>query len=226
MTGNDKTDNAPHSAQAIGKLPLYSLVAALAAILGFLSVVIADRLSGSFPSGATRPVQANAAGSAAGDGQGSGFEKLVRSDSAKPLPVITFTDAEGRERNLSEWKGKIVLVNLWATWCAPCKVEMPSLDRLQAKLGGPDFAVIPISLDWSGLDKPRQFLEKNQLSNLPLFLDSSKTLMQSLSVPGLPLSVLIDREGREIARLAGAAEWDSPEAEALIREAIERESAI
>jgi hypothetical protein len=98
---------------------------------------------------------------------------------------------------------------------------MPSLNRLQAKLGGPDFAVIPISLDWSGPDKPRRFLKENQLDALGLYLDNSKTIMRSLAAPGLPLTVLIDREGRELARLAGAAEWDSVEAVALIRLAIE-----
>jgi hypothetical protein len=98
---------------------------------------------------------------------------------------------------------------------------MPSLDRLQAKLGGEDFAVLPISLDWSGAEKPRRFLDTEKLANLPLFLDSSKTAMKTFNAPGLPLSVLIDREGREIARLAGAAEWDSADAEAVITKAIE-----
>jgi thiol-disulfide isomerase/thioredoxin len=111
----------------------------------------------------------------------------------------------------------VVLVNLWATWCAPCKREMPSLDRLQAKLGGADFAVLPISLDRTGPEKPRQFLAANGLKNLDLFLDSGNTLMQAMRAPGLPLSVLIDRQGREIARLAGPAEWDGAEAETMIR---------
>ncbi len=154
----------------------------------------------------------------------SGFEKLVEASEPKTLAPFVFTDGDGRERALSEWRGKVVLVNLWATWCAPCKVEMPSLDRLQAKLGGDSFAVLPISLDWSGPDKPRSFLEGEKLANLPLFLDSSKTAMKAFNAPGLPLSVLIDREGREIARLAGAAEWDSADAEALITRAIEGSS--
>lgn len=225
MAENDKTDDATRSARAIGTLPLYSLVAVLAAILGFLSVMAASRFIEP-NDGTTQHVQVNAANSAATNEASHGLEKLVRANTPKPLPTIGFSDGEGRQRSLSEWRGKVILVNLWATWCAPCRVEMPSLDRLQAKLGGPDFAVIPISLDWSGPDKPRQFLEKNKLGNLPLYLDNSKTLMQSLNVPGLPLSVLIDREGRELARLAGAAEWDSPEAEAIIRAAISGEGAI
>jgi thiol-disulfide isomerase/thioredoxin len=226
MDENNNADNTHYPKQGIGKLLLYSLVAALAAIAGFLSVILADRLTGPDPSRRVQATQINAANSAATSERSHGLEKLVRSDSPKPLPAIRFSDGEGRERSLSEWRGKIVLVNLWATWCAPCRVEMPSLDRLQAKLGGPDFAVVPISLDWGGPDKPRQYLETNKLSNLPLYVDSFKTLMQSLNVPGLPLSVLIDREGRELARLAGAAEWDSPEAEAIIRAAMSGEGAI
>ncbi len=226
MAEDNKTAHSTQKARGVGTLPLYSLLAVLAAILGFLSVVIVERFAGPAPSGSLRLAQANAAGSAASEEVAShGLEKLIRSQEAKPLPDISFSDGEGNERSLAEWKGKVVLVNLWATWCAPCRIEMPGLNRLQAKLGGPDFAVIPISLDFSGPKKPRKFLKDEKLDHLPLFLDSSKTIMQSLNVPGLPLSVLIDREGREVARLAGAAEWDSPEAETLIRRAIEGKDA-
>ena len=226
MAEDDKTDSANQKTRGIGTLPLYTLLAVLAAILGFLSVVIVERFADPAPSGSLQLAQANAADSAAPEEAAShGLEKLVRSNKPKTLPEITFSDGDGGKRSLAEWKGKVVLVNLWATWCAPCRVEMPSLDRLQAKLGGDDFAVIPISLDFSGPKKPRKFLEDENLNNLPLYVDSSKTLMQSLNAPGLPLSVLIDREGREIARLAGAAEWDSPEAEELIRQAIDGKGA-
>lgn len=201
-------------------MPIYILAAALAAIAGFtaMSLVVAPD--------AGRPVKIvtvedAASGSAAGDaGKSSGLERLVRVEPANALPNLIFTDGEGRDRNLGEWRGKVILVNLWATWCAPCKREMPSLDRLQAKLGGADFAVLPISLDRTGPEKPRQFLASNGLTNLDLFLDRGGTLMQTLRVSGLPLSVLIDRQGREIARLAGPAEWDGAEAEAVIRAAI------
>jgi thiol-disulfide isomerase/thioredoxin len=210
MTENERA--AP--AERRGRTPLYILAAALAAIAGFGAMWIADRMRPSINT--TTPGQQSSEGGA----KPSGLERLVRVDSATPLTGITFTDGEGRQRTLNEWKGKVVLINLWATWCAPCKLEMPSLDRLQAKLGGADFAVLPISLDRTGADKPRAFLTSNKLENLELFLDTGNALTTVLRVPGLPLSVLVNYEGKEIARLAGSAEWDSPEAEDLIRAAI------
>jgi thiol-disulfide isomerase/thioredoxin len=221
MTGNQKSDGSTDRPRGSGALPLYSLVALLAAIAGFLSVVIGERLSRPGATEIAANAQISAPNSASDANASSGLEKLVQSEAPKRLPSISFTDGDGRKRNLSEWRGRVVLLNLWATWCAPCKVEMPSLNRLQARLGGADFAVIPISLDWSGPGKPRRYLRENKLDQLGLYLDDSKTIMQSLGAPGLPLTVLIDREGRELARLAGAAEWDSVEAVALIRLAIE-----
>ena len=220
MSGNDKTDGTAHGTRNGGNWAFYSLVAIFAAIAGFLAVSMADLVS---RYQAMAPAPANPQKTAAPEGEtkrGSGLEKLVRTTTPKPLPTIAFNDGEGREVTLTDLKGKVLLVNLWATWCAPCKVEMPSLNRLAAKLGGPDFAVIPISFDWSGLDMPRAFLTENKLDALPLYMDVKKDLMQKFGAPGLPLSVLIDREGREVARLAGTAEWDSAEAEALIRQLI------
>jgi thiol-disulfide isomerase/thioredoxin len=212
----DDHNAAPSPAPGrFGAMPIYILAAALAAIAGFavMSFVAA-------PDGGQPAKKVTTEDTAGGADKPSGLEKLVRVEPPTALPDIAFTDGEGRDRNLAEWRGKVVLINLWATWCAPCKHEMPSLDRLQAKLGGADFAVLPISLDRTGPEKPRQFLTSNGLKNLDLYLDRGSTLMQTLRVPGLPLSVLVDRQGREIARLAGAAEWDSPEAGAMIRAAI------
>ena len=192
-------------------MPIYILAAVLAAMAGFAAMSFLYR----GPAGVISTAE-NAA-SDAGAATASGLERLVRVDPPGTLSGVTFSDGEGRARTLSEWRGKVVLVNLWATWCAPCKREMPSLDRLQAKLGGAHFAVLPISLDRTGPEKPRQFLAANGLKNLDLFLDSGNTLMQAMRAPGLPLSVLLDRQGREIARLAGPAEWDGAEAETMIR---------
>lgn len=216
MTGHDNSSRPTGKARRPAYLLLYSLIAIVAAIAGFLTMTLVDRFAPRSVTIGNAPMQANTA-QTSGE---SGFEKLVKAGEPKALAPFVFTDGDGRERSLSEWRGKVVLVNLWATWCAPCKVEMPSLDRLQAKLGGDTFAILPISLDWSGPEKPRKFLEGEKLANLPLFLDSSKTAMKTFNAPGLPLSVLIDREGREIARLAGAAEWDSSDAEAVITKAI------
>ena len=218
MSGNDKADSASRGTQGGGNWALYSLVALFAAIAGFLSVSMADLLS---RYQAVAPVRETAAPTS-DKPRGSGLEKLVRAGAPKPMPAVSFVDAQGREVALADMKGKVLLVNLWATWCAPCKVEMPSLNRLAAKLGGTDFAVVPISFDWSGPDKPRAFLAEAKLDALPLYMDVKKDLMQKFGAAGLPLSVLIDREGREVARLAGTAEWDSAEAEALIRETMAR----
>ncbi len=218
MTEDKKADGSPKEGEGISRLTLYSLAAAAAAIAGFLSMTLAERLAPTrapefSTQGRTNPPQNETSAS-------TGLDKLVRLGAPKTLPDISFSDESGGAHALTEWRGKVVLVNLWATWCAPCKMEMPSLDKLQAKLGGAEFAVLPISLDRTGSDKPRQFLAANNLKNLGLFLDTKNTLIQALQVPGLPLSVLLDREGREIARLAGPAEWDSAQAESLIRETI------
>jgi thiol-disulfide isomerase/thioredoxin len=198
-------------------MPIYILAAVLAAIAGFAAISLIYPHQGVKIAATDRGAPGPAA---SGAETASGLERLVRVTPPKAMSDVIFSDGEDRARNLGEWRGKVVLVNLWATWCAPCKREMPSLDRLQAKLGGADFAVLPISLDRTGPDKPRQFLASNGLKNLDLFLDSGSSLMQTLRVPGLPLSLLVDRQGREIARLAGPAEWDGAEAETIIRAAI------
>jgi thiol-disulfide isomerase/thioredoxin len=198
---------------------LYILTALFAAITGFIVVAAILSLTGGPPAEDVAGPQTSAPAEA---GKG-GMAKFVRVSPPRPLGAVGFDDGDGRPHTLSEWAGKVVLVNLWATWCAPCKEEMPGLGLLQAKLGGPDFAVVAISLDRGGADRPRQFLSRTAPA-LALYLDKSGKLMQALRAPGLPLTVLIDRQGREVARLAGAAPWDSPEAEAVIRDAISAKS--
>jgi thiol-disulfide isomerase/thioredoxin len=141
-------------------------------------------------------------------------------DRGAPI-ALAFRDAHGASRELSELRGKVVLVNLWATWCAPCIQEMPALDRLQAKLGGEAFEVLAIAVDRQGESVVRPFFEKLALSSLALNLDPTNAASRVLGAPGLPVSVLIDREGREIGRVLGAAEWDEPRFERLVRAAID-----
>ncbi len=220
MTEENETGDTQRRARPRGLMPLYSLAAILAAMIGFLSVILFDRLNGPLRQAADVQERAAAAQTETQAYASAGLQNLVRAATPKPIPDFTFADGDGAERRLSDWRGKVVLINLWATWCAPCKIEMPSLNRLQAELGGEDFTVLPVSLDFGGPDKPRQFLESNDLGQLGLYLDGSSRLIQQFGAPGLPFTALIDREGREIARLAGPAEWDSDEALALIREAI------
>jgi thiol-disulfide isomerase/thioredoxin len=136
------------------------------------------------------------------------------------LPDLAFTSVDGKPHRLAEWRGKVVLLNLWATWCAPCKVEMPSLDRLQAKLGGDAFAVLALSVDRSGTGKPAEFFSGNGITHLAVYNDSESTATAALRASGLPVSVILDAQGREVARLIGPADWDSPTAIAKVEEFI------
>jgi thiol-disulfide isomerase/thioredoxin len=133
------------------------------------------------------------------------------------LPPFKFQDAEGKERALADWKGKVVLLNLWATWCLPCRKEMPALDRLQAAEGSGKFEVVAISVDRKGMDASKKFLSETGVRNLALYVDTSAKLNSDLRAVGLPATVLIDKDGREIGRLLGPAEWDSEDAVRLIR---------
>jgi thiol-disulfide isomerase/thioredoxin len=133
---------------------------------------------------------------------------------------LAFADAAGKPLKLSDWRGRVALVNLWATWCAPCRKEMPALAGLQSKLGGPDFEVVAISVDRKGAAASGAFLDEAGATALKLYVDPSSKALGGLQAIGLPASVLVDREGREIGRLLGPTDWNSPEAEQLIRSAI------
>jgi thiol-disulfide isomerase/thioredoxin len=131
-------------------------------------------------------------------------------------PDLTFLDGQGMERKLSDFRGKVVLLNLWATWCAPCVREMPSLERLQAKLGGDRFMVLALSQDRGGLAQVLPFFETQRLKGLDIYVDKTMAAARAVKAPGLPTTLLIDAEGREIGRLVGSTEWDAPEAIAYI----------
>ena len=149
---------------------------------------------------------------------------LTMAASPLRLPDLAFEDADGKPRKLSEWRGRTVLVNLWATWCVPCRKEMPALDALQAKLGGPDFEVVAVNIDTRDLEKPKNFLKDANLTRLGYYSDQKAKVFQDLKgigrALGMPTSVLVDGEGCEIATIAGPAEWDSEEAKKLITAAI------
>lgn len=133
------------------------------------------------------------------------------SDFPKPLPSLSFESADGRPMTLADFRGKAVLLNIWATWCPPCRHEMPSLDRLQAKLGGDDFEVVPLSVDRAGTEVVKPFFDEIGIQKLAIYLDRSSSVMSSLKVVGLPTTLLVGRDGRELMRWVGPKEWDSPE---------------
>jgi thiol-disulfide isomerase/thioredoxin len=145
---------------------------------------------------------------------------FVKAAEPQAVPDLSFTSADGKQHRLSEWRGKVVLLNLWATWCAPCKVEMPSLDRLQAKLGGDAFAVLALSVDRTGIGKPAEFFSGNNISRLAVYNDSESAATAALRASGLPVSVVLDGQGREAGRLTGPADWDSPATIAKLEEFI------
>ena len=140
------------------------------------------------------------------------------------LSGLAFTDAEGKPATLAAFDGKVTLVNLWATWCGPCRKEMPALDRLQATLGGEDFSVVPISIDTGDPERPRQFLDSVGVQNLPLYTDRSTDIFEALKTRslalGLPVTLLLDRDGCRLGHINGPAEWDSEEGKRLIEAAI------
>ena len=147
--------------------------------------------------------------------------KLVLHDEA-PAPIEeAFRDAEGNAVVLADFAGKVVLVNLWATWCAPCRAEMPSIDRLAAAMQGDDLAVVALSTDRFGSEKIAAFFDEIGVERLAIYQDKRSEVARAAGALGLPVTLLLDRDGREVARLTGDAEWDSPEAMAFLARLIE-----
>lgn len=145
---------------------------------------------------------------------------FVTRKAPEALTDITFTDGAGNPLKLSDFKGRTVLLNIWATWCAPCREEMPALDRLQKTLGSDKFEVVALSIDRQGIDASRKFLTEVKASNLKLYVDPTAKQGTALKLVGMPTTILINRDGLEIGRLAGPAEWDSEDAKTLIEAAM------
>lgn len=138
-----------------------------------------------------------------------------------PVPNFTFVDAQGRQRSLEDFRGQVVVLNLWATWCAPCRQEMPTLDNLQAQLGGEELQVVALSVDRQGPEAVRAFYRDIGVEHLALYIERpSGQAFAGLGIQGIPATLLLDREGREIGRRLGVADWDSPEMLTLFRQAI------
>ncbi len=143
------------------------------------------------------------------------MQKLVFADPA-PVPDTAFTGPDGAEVTLSDFAGKHVLVNFWATWCAPCRKEMPMLSELQAEFGGDDFEVVTIATGRNPPQAITKFFEEIGVDNLPTYLDPRQALAREMAVLGLPITVILDPEGMEIARMRGDAEWNGASAKAII----------
>jgi len=208
---------------------IYLVAAGLAAIAGFGTVYLsfappdngrpeAKEDSGAAGAGAATSGE-TAKGSLAGLNKGAMAPLLVR---ALPLdlPDVNFNDASGATKSLGDWRGKVVLLNIWATWCVPCRDEMPALDRLETELGGDAFKVVAVNVDKNGPDKAKAFLQETGATHLALYTDPSGKLFAALKAVGMPTTLIIDRNAKEIARLVGPADWGSPEAKRVIEAAV------
>ena len=139
----------------------------------------------------------------------AGLGEFIPASPLRPAPAVSFSDLAGNPASLSEFAGKIVLVNLWATWCEPCLREMPSLERMQSRLGDA-IAVVAISEDRGGGKTVEPFIDRLGLKSVKIYLDPKSAAERAFKVQGLPTSFLIDREGKVLGRVEGAAEWDAP----------------
>lgn len=198
-------------------------VAAGAAVAGFAAVYVtlgrSDNVKPlSQPAQAAEPVTEKAppAGPGANALSQGHMAAFVFRKAPEALPEIKFQDGKGQELTLANWKGKVVLLNLWATWCLPCRKEMPALERLQTQLGSDRFEVVAVSVDRTGVAGARKFLDDTRIEKLALYADPTARMASSLRAAGLPATLLIDQEGREVGRLLGPAEWDSADAQKLI----------
>ncbi|HEY6918109.1 MAG TPA: TlpA disulfide reductase family protein [Tabrizicola sp.] len=142
------------------------------------------------------------------------MKKLALHEAPVAIPEVVLLDAEDGEHSLADYKGKWVVLNFWATWCAPCRREMPSLERLQAAM--PDLAVVPVATGRNAVEGIRRFFEEAGVKTLPILRDPSSELARGMGVMGLPVTVILNPEGQEVARLIGDAEWDSDSAKAVL----------
>jgi len=220
---NDMPDTSPRQPAAARRIPFAIAAVAIGAALGlggFYGLGALKQTSGDPACRGAVTLAQKIAPLAHGE-----VAALTMATSPLRLPDLAFEDADGKPRKLSDFRGKTVLVNLWATWCVPCRKEMPALDNLQAKLGGKDFEVVAVNIDTRDPEKPKNFLKEANLTRLGYFADSKAKVFQDLKgigkALGMPTSILVDGQGCEIANLAGPAEWASDDAVKLIKAAMQ-----
>ena len=204
------------------------------ASLGLLGVLALALAGGLVYALATPKPQKDAGACKADAALAAQLDELARGEVAavqvekrpKPIPALAFKDSDGKPVTMADFAGRTVLVNLWATWCVPCRKEMPALDQLQTKLGGDDFQVVAINIDTRNLDKPKAWLTENGIHKLGYYADPDAKVFQALKEAGkafgMPTTVVVDRNGCMLASLAGPAEWASDDAVSLIKAAMAR----
>ena len=188
-------------------------VLAASVVAGFLGlyVIVGPTDNGTPP--ASPPGTSSTAGPKLNVGEMTAF---VFKKEPEALGEVSFADGKGQPLTLKSWHGRVVLLNLWATWCAPCRKEMPGLARLQKEMGSARFEVVALAVDRAGAEAAGKFLRSVAADDLALYIDPTARSGTALKAAGMPTTILIDAQGREIGRLTGAAEWDSPEAKRLI----------
>jgi thiol-disulfide isomerase/thioredoxin len=184
---------------------------------GTVSAPVSVVTSAQAQAAAPAPLPAGAGSNPLSQGEMATF---VFRKAPEALPAVAFTDGTGAGRTLADFKGKVVLLNLWATWCIPCLKEMPGLDRLQKELGSDKFEVVALSVDRKGPEASRKFLDQIKVEHLKLYADATAKAGSALKVLGMPTTLLLNAKGEEIGRLIGPAEWDSADAKKLIQAAL------
>lgn len=154
---------------------------------------------------------------------GSRILNMIAHERSLALPVFSFVDRDGNRLSLESFRGKVVALHFWATWCVPCREELPTVNVLQGVLGGEGFTFVPLSVDRAGAKLVGQYYAENHINNLPLYMDEDMDVSRALLVNGIPYTILVDRKGREIARILGDRNWATPEVTALIQQIIHQE---
>lgn len=147
---------------------------------------------------------------------GARADAPIATAAPQPLPPLTFETLDGQPASLADFAGKVVVLNLWATWCAPCREEMPGLDRLQAQFADRDLVVLALSVDRAGPERVQKFLDEVGVKQLHVYRDPKAAATRAVKVPGLPATILVDRKGQEVGRVLGIAQWDGPAAVAAV----------
>jgi thiol-disulfide isomerase/thioredoxin len=222
MTEQSTEPAANPARRQTGRLRLISLAATVVVLAVLAGVYGIGHLRGNAGDAACRPAVATAARIAPlvhGE-----VAALTVAQSGFQVPDLTFKDAAGHARALQDWRGRTVLLNLWATWCVPCRKEMPALDALEGKLGGQNFEVVAVNIDTRDPEKPLKFLKDVGIKQLAYYSDQSAHVFEDLKTAGkafgMPTTLLVDRSGCEIGNMAGPAEWSSDDGVKLVSAAI------